>query len=727
MEQVSLHVAGMWCSNCARAVEKGLKIRPGIHSAQVNFAAKSAVISFDPDEQSPESVAEAIGSIGYSTAPQNLDGAALQEMDRKVLREQQIRFVLGLIPGMWVMGLQWSGYIADLPATSTRWTAIASGILASFVLFVSGWKILLAGWRTLRVGVPGMDSLVSLGALGAWGLSWATLWNGGSETWFDTASFLILAVSAGRLLEHAVRQRGLDAVRQLLALSPPIALRVGPDGQMQEVPIAALKTGDRIRILPGEASPIDGRILQGRSTLDRSLLDGEPLPTPVGPQDPIEAGCTNLHGALLVEVTAGLGRRRLDHIASQVQEAMAHQHPTPSLAQRFSERLAPAVMVLSVMTAIVLWATGTPTDQAAVRAITVLIITCPCALGLAVPIAMAVAVQRAARSGILFRSAEALERAATVDTVIFDKTGTLTTGQPKVVAVHPVGNATESEILEWAQNTSIWSPHPLAKAIRAHTMDPSGLENAPSGDHQEEPGRGIRWTQENGDVVLLGAQKWLCNQGVDASQAPHSIHTQSGLSFNGVLQGWIEFQDSLREETPMLLEALHQEGIETWVLSGDKDPVVQALVKDLGIQNARGDCSPLDKAQQVQALQASGRKLAFVGDGFNDAPALGYAHLGIAVESATSATHGAAKISLQAPGIGRVAFLLKLAGQTHKIMRQNLGWALAYNVCAIPLAVSGNLTPATAASAMIVSSITVSLNSFRLSRIDSNDLEGKTK
>lgn len=692
-----MQVSGMWCASCARAVQKILCRQPGVVDASVSFASGVAVVHHDPAVTSPARLREAITALGYPASPWSVGD---HTDDSDLIARAQLRLAVGVLPAMWVMILQWARYLGDIEPAAQWPMAAVAGLLAVPVVFYSGGDLLRAGWRTLRVGVPGMDTLVSAGALASFALSGAALARGDHVVWFDTAVVLILAVSAGRLIEHTVRRRGMDAVRNLLDLSPELALRIDPETD-QPVPVLAdqIQSGERVQLAPGARLAVDGVVLSGRSEVSRAALTGEPLPAPVGPGDVVEAGCQNGGGVLTLRVTAPVGARRLDRIAGQVQAALDQRTELSSLAQRFSERLAPAVMALATLTAAGVWLLGAPAEDAILRGVTVLVITCPCALGLATPLVLAVTVGLAAQRGIIFRDADALQRAASVERVYFDKTGTLTEGRPDIIAVDA---GRPDAVLALAAQAAAGSEHPLSKAIHRAAGSPAPLP----GDRTDTPGRGVSWRRADGVEVRIGARDWM----PEPPPLPAAAEATVWVSEGGTVLGRIRLHDPIRAEAADALAALRAQGLEAILLSGDQQARVDAAAAALGIAEAHGACTPEEKAGRLLAQSA------FVGDGYNDAPALAAAHVGVAVAGATDAATAAAPITIQSPGLGRIADALLLARRSQQTMRQNLLLALAYNALAVPAAVVGLVTPEIAAIAMVLSSLTVTANTLRLRR-----------
>ncbi len=506
----------------------------------------------------------------------------------------------------------------------------------------------------------------------------------------------------GRLLEARARANGVNAVRELLDLTPETVSLRTDDGVVQVV-AATVEPGAVVEVPAGARVPLDGVVVSGRSTLDRSVLTGESEAVVVGEGDDVEAGCTNGAGPLAIEVTAGVGQRALDRIATQVRAALDQRAEVPGFAQRLSERAVPLILGLATLTLAGVWLASGSLEAGLLRALTVLVVTCPCALGVAAPLVRVVSIGRAATRGVLFRDADALERAGEIDVVVFDKTGTLTRGEPVLVDVVPVGGWTVDAVRRLAAGAEAGSDHPLGRAIRGAV------------DHAEEagervvvPGQGVEWTHD-GRVVQVGSRAWLA-----ADESPRGEGaTEVWVTVDGERAGFLLLVDTLRADALATVRRLRDQEVELALWSGDGQAPVARVAKAVGLQAWAAGLSPLDKAERVAALEAEGKRVAFVGDGVNDAPALAAATVGIAVEGATDAARAASGVVIRAHGLPRVADALQTALSARQRARTNVSWALAYNGLAVPLAVAGWLSPELAALAMVLSSLSVTLNATR--------------
>jgi heavy metal translocating P-type ATPase len=699
MEPVLLEIEGMFCTSCSRAVERVLQRLPGVAEARVGFATGVASIVVDASSGGEDVQARAIAAasdLGYPARPWS-PHASRPAGEADLLTELAVRVAVGAFLGMWVMVFQLGIYV-DPDAPDTLLLARLAAVFATPVVFVVGSRFHLAGWRTLRAGVPGMDALASWGSLGAWSLSVAQLLRGSAEVWFDAASLLVVFLLVGRLLEARARARGVDAVGALLDLTPETVQLVGSSG-VREVVAATIEPGDRVLVPAGSRFPVDGTVATGRSLVDRAALTGESVPEPVGPGDDVEAGCTNLSGPLELQVTASIGSRLLDRIAMQVRVALDQRSEVQGTAEWLSERAVPVVVVLTAVTTLGVWLAGGTADAAVLRGLTVLVITCPCALGLAAPLVRVAAIGEAAQRGILFKDADALERAGRVERVAFDKTGTLTIGRPHIVGVHRLGNTPREALLQLAASAEHGSDHPLASALQA------AAEPETAGERESVVGRGVIW-RHAGRTVRVGSRDWL---GVAEPALPGRA-TEVWVEVDGAALGAILLDDTLRDDAEQTVEVLERMGMELALWSGDADGPVERVAAAVGIPAWRSRMTPSDKAAEVRTQDLP---LAFVGDGINDTPVLAAATVGIAVEGATDAARAAADVVVRAAGLPRVADALLLAREARRRARLNLTWALSYNALAVPVAMAGWIRPEWAALAMVLSSASVTLNASR--------------
>lgn len=693
-EPVLLSVDGMFCGSCARALQKVLERLPGVERARVGYATEVASLWLEPSADPDRVVRRAVRAaedLGYPSRP----WSPMLDIQAPTVDEGlQVRIALGGFLGMWVMVAQVGLYLGDLGPDDRLLLARIAAVFATPVVFGVGDRFLLAGWRTLRAGVPGLDTLVAAGAIGAWTLSMATLLGGSSEVWFDSAAMLVIFLLVGRLVEGAARARGANAVRALLALTPETAV-VHRDGWL-EVPASEVRPGERVRVSPWAKVPVDGPVLAGASSVDRQALTGESLPVAVGVGDTLEAGSLNQSGVLEIEAVATVGQRRVDRIATQVRRALDQRAEQPGWGERFAERWFFLVVGLATLT---LFAAGVTVGwrEGILRALAVLVITCPCALSVAGPLVTAVAMGRAARDGVLFRDGDALRRLARVDALALDKTGTLTLGRPRVAQVEILPGV-EEDLLALAAQAEVGSRHPLARALEAHRH-----AEAP-GERYELPGVGVAWRSMQGEIRVVRRP--------EDAPLPVDGRTETWVAREGRWLGRILFEDTLRGDARPTVDALRPR-VRMAIWSGDVEGPVAAAAAALAI-DGHARQTPEDKAERVSAWQEAGHVVAFVGDGVNDAPALARADIGIAVVEATDTARAAAAVTLRGGGLRAVGTAVGLARTAESRARWNLGWALFYNGLALPLAMGGWVRPHWAALAMVASSLTVTLSAASL-------------
>jgi Cu+-exporting ATPase len=731
MNPLQLPISGMTCQACARHVEEILGKTPGIETAQVNFGSRSASLLLQDSKAGAPVLDEGrmraeLSSAGFGFPEGALGTRSLEEdLDYSDRAAQEER--TGNRNGFLVAFV---GTLLLLGAHGLGWPHAAGPAIAFPVVFWAGREILRRGWVAARHGVPDMNTLVGLGVSVAWmagfmGILQPRLF--GEAAGHLHASTMITAfVLLGRWMESSARAKAGNAVRALLELTPDTA-RVMRMGKEVEVPLSEVKAGQMVVVRPGERLPVDGTIMVGETTLDESLLTGESFPVEKGPDSKVYAGTINGLGAISMKAT-GIGAvSALGRITRAVRAAQGSRAPIQQLADRVSAIFVPAVLTIAAVT-FASWFAIADLPQAISHMVAVLVIACPCALGLATPTAILVASGRGAREGVLIRKAEGLERLASVDTVVFDKTGTLTAGCPVVQQIETTGEWTEAELLSQAAAVERGSEQPIAQAILGLARD-RGLDVPISQGFRAEPGKGVR-AQVDGREVWVGSPRAALAAGLAEAQveAWTNAFAEEGwtpvfVSVDGALAGAFGLFDSPRPESKQAIAELHELGIETRIFSGDHPGAVQRLAKEVGIDVAQGRLRPEEKAAEIEALAKSGACIAMVGDGINDAPALAAAHVGIAMGGGADVAIEAADCALLRDDPRRVPVLVRLGRKTLRTIRVNLFWAFAYNLMGLPLAAGAlasvtslTVTPAMAAGAMSLSSVSVVLNSLRLRR-----------
>lgn len=695
-------VTGMTCASCVRHVEKALRATPGVTSVVVNLATNQATVE---GAASFEALAEQVAEAGYGLDRPAPEPAAVEEDLAPARRRMLVALALtaplivAMIPGL---GLHLPGWLQAL--------------LSAPVVFWAGGGFFRRAARQARHGQASMDTLIALGSGVAWTFAVAEWLRGVHHLSFETASALVAFLLTGKYLEARAKSRATDALKELLALAPPTALRLGPGGDATEVPVSALQKGDRVRILPGHAVPADGRIVAGQAELDESMLTGEPLPVARTLGESLVAGAV-VHGAALeMEVLAVGADTQLAQMAQLVAQAQGSKAPAQDLADRISAVFVPAILLLALATLAGWWWREGSLALAWRPAVTLLVIACPCALGLATPVAVMVGLGAAARRGVLVRDAAALEALGKATDLAFDKTGTLTEGRPRLQSVRALGERDEAELLCIAASLERDSEHPIARGlVAAHGGALLSVEG-----FRAHPGGGISG-EVSGTAYRLGSPAFLG----EAFPDEETDGTSVGLAGPDGLLGVFVLGDRLRSEAPAVVGKLRAQGLRLHLFTGDREAAARAMAQAAGIDSVAAGLRPEEKLARIKGLQNSGAVVGFVGDGVNDAPALAQADCGMAMGSGagqqgTGAAMAAAPLVLLRTGLEPVLEARRIAVRTARIIRQNLGWAFGYNLVLVPLAAFGQLErfggPMLAGLAMGLSSLTVVLNALRLRR-----------
>ncbi len=718
---IKLPIEGMTCASCVARVEKALKRVPGVATAEVNLATETATVLL-AEGAAPETLVDAVRGAGYET---QLSPVQKATVDRSwwplaVAAALTAPLLLPMIAG-----------IANADWMLPGWLQFA---LATPVQFWLGARFYKAGWKAILARTGNMDLLVALGTSAAYGLSVYMLarhWDHEPHLYFEASAAVITLVLLGKWLEGRARRQTTEAIRALQALRPETA-RVLRSGKEVQVPVAQLSVGDHVVVRPGERFPADGAVIEGSSHADESMLTGESLPVAKASGDAVTGGAVNAEGLLTVCVTAVGAQSTLAKIIELVESAQAKKAPIQRLVDRVSAVFVPVVLGIALLTLLGWGLTTGNWEQAILNSVAVLVIACPCALGLATPTAIMAGTGVAAKNGILIKDAEALESAHAVEVVAFDKTGTLTVGRPAMVAFEAHA-ADRDSVLALAAAVQAGSEHPLAKAL----VDAAkGMQHGRATKAKAVAGRGVDATV-NGRRLALGSGRWMGELGVDLTPLAAKA---SALQAKGLTVSWLAdvtdkpvllaamgFGVNARPEAAEAVRQLHARGVRTVMVTGDNAAAAAAMARSLGIEDVRSQVLPEDKANVIVELRGRGRRVAMVGDGVNDAPALAAADLGIAMGSGTDVAMHAAGVTLMRPDPRLVPAAIEISRRTYAKIRQNLFWAFAYNVVGIPLAAFGILSPVIAGAAMALSSVSVVANTLMLKRWNPEGSDGKER
>jgi Cu2+-exporting ATPase len=706
-----LDVVGMRCASCAWLIERYIGRRPGVGDVRVSYATATATLRWDPARTSLGALLAALDRIGYRARPADPRLRVLQggREDRVLLVRTGLALFLAMNVMLASLGL-YAGEMQGMSGATREMLRALAGILALPVVLWGGWPFLKGAVTALRAGRATMDTLVAVGATAALAASLAGLLRaGGGPVYFDSAAMIVALVLLGRAIEQGARKRGLQAIRSLLALEPATARLAGGEAL---VDAAGLQAGQEIDVRPGERFPCDGTVLSGRTEADESLLTGESLPRETGPGDTVHGGALNGWGSVRVRADRVGVETAVARIVRSVERALASRAGVERLADRVTGVFVPAVLLLGATAAAGWWLSTGDAGRSVMTGVAVVVIACPCALGLATPAALVVALGGAARRGIFFRDAEALERTAAVGLVAFDKTGTLTDGALRVRDVRPEPGWTVDALLRLAAGAEAHSEHALGRALVAAARERGLTIAAPEG-FRAVAGGGVEATV-GGRAVVVGSPAFLRSRGV-ACASTATQATVAAIAVDGTLAGEVLADDTVRPEAREAVAELAALGVGLAVLSGDAAGPVLRAAEDAGVpaSHAHHGLSPEAKAGLMEEWRARGKTTALVGDGVNDAPALVAAGVGIALGTGTDVAIEAADVALSGSDLRAVPDALRLARRARRVVRQNLVWALGYNVAAIPLAMAGLVHPAIAAGAMAFSSVSVLLNASR--------------
>ncbi|GFO57108.1 copper-translocating P-type ATPase [Geomonas sp. Red276] len=711
---IDVIIDGIRCASCVWLNEKIIGRIEGVREARVNYATGRAHILFEGDTVTPAAIFSRIAELGYRPRPYS--ETAREEGARREQRDLLFRLGTAFFLTMQLMAYSFSlyaGYLQGMDGQTKGYLQFFSLLVTAPVIFYSGRPFLYGAWRSLVNRAPNMDLLIALGALSSFFYSVYELWAGG-EVYFETAAMIVTLILAGRLLENMARRRASGGIEHLLGLCPAEAHRLVGE-TFEKVDPAELKVGDLVLVAAGERFPVDGEVVKGTGEVDESPATGEALPVLKSPGDAVIAGSCNLSGSLTIACEKEAGDSFIARVARLVEEAQSRRAPIQGIADRVSAVFVPAVLALSAATFLWKYLSGHPLGASLMDALSVLVIACPCALGLATPTAMVAATGAAAMGGVIFRGGDVLEKLSRIKTAAFDKTGTLTCGAPTLVEIVPAAGRSEADLLATAAALETGSRHPLGKALVREAQQ-KGLFPAPADEVKEVAGGGISGIVA-GKRAVAGSPRYLASQGVtvpgDLAIPDRSLVVC--VAVEGEMLGTFVLRDRLRDDAGPLAGYLAGAGIATVLLSGDRSEAAAETAEAVGIKQWRGELSPAGKVAAVERLREAGGVL-MVGDGINDAPALSAADVGCALAGGTDLAVESSELVLVKPNLERLIFAHRTARRAMNIIRENLVWAFLYNAIGIPLAMTGKLTPIYAAAAMALSSICVVGNSLRLTR-----------
>ncbi|MBI2914803.1 MAG: copper-translocating P-type ATPase [Firmicutes bacterium] len=718
VERAELAISGLRCASCISNIEEHLRRLPGVVRSSVNLATERAAVEYIPAETGIADIKKAITEAGYKARETEATGfdREKEERRREIERQKRLFVFSALLSVPLVVAMLQD--INLLPVPVLLQNRLFQFALATPVQFIGGWQFYRGAFHALRARTANMDLLVTLGTSAAYANSVATTFFVRGHSYYEVGAVIITLIVLGRFLEAIAKGRTSEAVRKLIGLQAKTAKLIR-DGQEVEIPVDEVEVGDLVVIRPGEKIPVDGLVVEGRSALDESMLTGESLPVEKAEGDPVTGGTLNKHGSFRFKATKVGRETALAQIVQMVEEAQGSKPPIQRLADLISSYFVPGVMVIAAITLGGWWFSTGDLTRALLNMTAVLVIACPCALGLATPTAVMVGTGRGSENGILFRGGEHLENARKLTTIVLDKTGTITKGEPSVTDVLPLAHIGDGEILSFAASAEKGSEHPLAKAVVLSAQE-NGLEFPDPEEFEAVPGQGVR-ARAGSRALLLGNRKLLRESGVDVSGVEESLealesHGKTAIlvAVDGVAAGIVALADTVKETSREAIQTLKAMGLEVIMLTGDNRQTAEAVGRQVGVDRVIAEVLPEDKARVVEELKEGRKVVGMVGDGINDAPALATADVGMAIGTGTDVAIETGDITLMSGDLRAIVAAIRLSRRTIRVIKQNFFWAFFYNVLGIPLAALGLLSPILAGGAMAFSSLFVVSNSLRL-------------